>query len=717
MLRDKVTFTSHPLTVYDTDEWNPFLVGYTAPEIGDLDLEFIQGLGESSSAIVDYYGLKDVPFFDSRVEGEEVGDDRVDFSNNPYRLATALTVQEQVCGMVTSYADTNLSPHIWNFCEISSYVPLHPDQSFDKCRKTGDFQDLGFIDVPPLRILLDVMKGDRSHSSTSVGKATMLGSRMRTPRTEFLQDFNLASYLQDGFLATQRSPEPKYLPQIMGGSGARALFSNPLNLYLYVHAYRGGICQRIYGSATRELRQSLDTLEKGERVIMPILNRRLRDRQEYLHGTFAEKIFIPTKEYMDSFASKLPMPLIKPSGGANLFSNFENRLIRTRHVVTRSSAEREWENTIRIRERLLARWIPTPVSESRQRYDRLAARRLFGDALNANTALANLLARTGSIKDVIQLTNENFHVVHCGATHFTKWDAEWLFFGGKSENFSIEDLTSSEELFLRSEVSEDETMRVGSIPLRPIIGNSKTVLTTTTVGLYQIGSGMFEWASELTGRLELRRNALKRALMPEDALEEYQYSPEWVNDDTLIISRCLRDTAGRAFRSTAVILVSDDRRLGNQLSNTCNVYVERVDVKSYIQLALHLHMGPLTEIPYEILQSYLRQDPARPPVAAVYVDTGSVNSILARIGETDESAIYVRRTDSSSSDQKTGKRIHVYDLLKIPIRGELRHMRHVPVLKPKRFKGNDSFSGETIRRRSTLSQRSLSSQKNWRTGI
>jgi len=717
MSRKPVTFISHPLTVYDTEEWNPFYRGYEAPEIGDLDLNFIENLGAASRKCVEYYDLETFPYVDSRVEGEEVGDDRVDFSNNPYRLASALIAQEQVCGMVTSYADTNLSAQIWNFCEISSCVPLHPDQGFDKCRKTGDFRDLGFIDVPPLRILLDVMKGDRSHSSTSVGKATMLGSRMRTPRSEFLQDFHLASYLQDGFLATSRSSEPKYLPQIMGGSGARALFSNPLNLYLYVHAYRGGICQRIYGSATRELRQSLDSLELGERVIMPILNRRLRDRQEYLHGTFAEKIFIPTKEYIDSFADRLPMALIKPSGGANLFTNFENRLIRTRHVVTRSSAEREWENTIRIRERLLARETTTPESESLQRYNRMAARRLFGDALNANTALANLLNRTGSIKDVIQLTNENFHVVHCGATHFTKWDAEWLFFGGKSENFSIEDLTTSEELFLRTEVSEDETMRVGSIPLSPIIGNSKIVLTTTTVGLYQIGSGMFEWASNLTDRLKLRRENLGRPLMPEDALEEYQYSPEWVNDDSLIISRCLRDTAGRAYRSTAVILVSDDKRLGNQLSNTCNVHVERVDVKSYIMLALHLRMPPLTEMAPEILQSYLRQDPARPPVSRVYVDTGSVNAILARISDTDGSDVYIKRTDSSFSDQATGKRTHVYDLLKIPIRGTLRHMRHVPVLKPKRFKSNDSFSGETVRRQSALSSRSLSSQKSWRKGI
>lgn len=716
--RRPATFITHPLTVYETEEWDPFLEDFDESlQVGSLDLDFVKNLGVCTKTLVCDYGLGDIPFTDSRVEGEEVGDDRVDFSNNPYKLATGLIVQSEVIKMVTSWRDTNLSAELFNFCEVTSSVPLHPDQSFDRCRKTGDFRDLGFIDVPPLRILLDVMKGDRSHSSTSVGKATMLGSRMRTPRSEFLQDFHLASFLQDGYLATSRASEPKYLPQIMGGSGARSLFSNALNLYLYVRAYRGGRCERIYGSATRELRQSLNTLEEGKRVIMPILNRRLRDRQEYLHGTYAEKIFIPTKEYADSFGEKLPPPLIKASGGANLFSNFENRLVRTRHLVTRTSAEREWENTSRIRERLLSRYTTTPESESRQRYDRLSARRQFGDALNANTALANLLDRKGSIEDVIQLTNDNFHVVNCGATHFTRWDAEWLFFGGKSENFSIEDLTSSEDMYLRTEVSEDETMRVGSIPLRPIIGDSKLVLTTTTVGLYQIGSGMHEWASELTSRLVKRRDVAGRPLNPDDALEEYQYSPEWVNDDTLIVSRCLRDTGGRAQRTTTVMLVSDDKRLGNQVSNTCSVHVLRIDVKSYIMLALHLQKPPLEEMDPDILASFCKKGTLNGPASYVYVDTGSVNAGLAKISEVDESNVYIKRTDSASYNGLSKMRTHTYDIFKIPIRANLRTFLHVPVLKPKRFKSNDSYSGETTRRRSSMSSRSLSSQKSWRIGI
>jgi len=705
------------ISEYDTECWDPLCDFDDSVHISNtLDLSLMTTIGASIKGVMEYYKLDKAPFSDSRVEGEEVGDDRVDFSNNPWKLAAGIICQEQVTHMVTSPEDTAISTYLWNFCEVTSTVPVHPGQSFDRCRKTGEFKDLGFIDVPPLRIILDVMKGDRSHSSTAVGKATMLGSRMRTPRSEFLRDFHLASFLQDGFLRTNRMTEPKYLPQIMGGSGVRALFSNPLNLYLYVKAYRGGRCDRIYGSATRELRQSLESLEKGDRVIMPILCRRLRDRQEYLHGTYAAKIFIPTKEHMASFKDKLPPPLITESGGANLFANFENRLIRTRHVVTRSSAEREWSNTVRIRDRLLSRYEPTTVVQLREDFENKAARRKFGMALNANTAFSNLLERKGSLQDVIQLTNDNFTVVNCGALTFTRWDAEWLFFGGKSDVFSIEDLTSSEDLFLRTEVSEEETMKVGLIPLRPLVGNvQRKVLTTTTVGLYEIGSGMYEWAADLTTRLVNRRDLMERPLGPSDALIEYRKDPEWVNDDTLIISRCLQETGGRAQRTTSVALVSADKRLANQLSNTCNVTVAAIHPTEYISTMLGMGLPPIQELDPVILSSYFGA--GYKPVSVVYVDTGSVNSFLARIESADRGNMNVSYVTGYCGGRKTSEPRKVsYNVLKIPITRALNPKIIFPIQRPKRFRSSNSFGSETSARRSRMSTSSIYS-KSWREGM
>jgi hypothetical protein len=450
---------------------------------------------------------------------------------------------------------------------------------------------------------------------------------------------------------------------------------------------------------------------------MPILNRRLRDRQEYLHGTYAEKIFIPTRAYVSTFRECLPEPLIKASGGSNLFTNFENRLIRTRHLVTRTSAEREWEFTTRIRATLLNRSKTVPVTESELAFKKKRARSEFGDALNANTALAHLLERKGSLEDVIQLTNENFHVVNCGATHFTMWDAEWLFFGGKSENFSIEDLTTSEDLFVRTEVSEDESLRVGNIPLRPIFGTSKKVLTTTTVGLYQIGSGMHEWAEELFGRLMSHKQRLQRTLTRDDALEDYEVNPEWVNDDTLLIARCLRDTGGRGMSSTSVILITADKRLGNQMANSCNVQVIRLDPRDYIKWSLEIGHNPVIEPDYVLLRSYLDGIREANLLQHIYVDTGSVNAYLSKISRDDTTGtLKVRNTVASMRDPKTGKRMCRYNLIDIGISTGLRYARHTPTLAPRRFRVTRGDAAETISRRSTMSRPSAESGKSWRQG-
>jgi len=714
-----VRFSESPLDVYDTLEWNP-LDDYTEvfPSNERLDLSFMEDLAVRTAQVAKRYGVESVPRPKiKRIDGEEVGDDRIDLTADPLVACTALVTQEQVTGMVTSEPDTNLSREIFNFCEVTSFLPRHPDQSFDRCRKVNDFRDLGFVDVPPLRILLDVAKGDRSHSSTAVGKASMLGARMRTPRAEFLSDFHLASFLQDGYLRTSRSDEPKYLPQVMGGSGCRSPFGEPINLLLSVYAYRNGRCQRIYGSATRELRQSLDSLERGK-VTMPVLCRRLRDRQEYLHGTYAEKIFIPSKTFQGSFGKRLPKPLIMASGGSNLFANFENRLLRTRHLLTRTGAEREWEFTTRIRASLLQRYRTVVEANNELSFNKKRARSEFGDALNANTALAHLLERKGSIQDVIQLTNENFHVVNCGATHFTKWDAEWLFFGGKSDNFSIEDLTSSEDLFIRTEVSEDESLRVGSIPLRPIIGKSKIVRTTTTVGLYHIGSGMYEWAESLFDRLVDHRNRVQRPLSRDDALEDYEKDPEWVNDDTLIISRCLRDTGGRAMSSSPVVLVSSDKRLANQLANTCNVPVVRIDPRSYILYCLGEGRSPLEERDPSELRSVLPNTPERSLLRHMYVDTGSVNSWLTRVSIDDSTGFAkVKKTVGYMLHPKTGKRMYRYTLSDTELPEMLSCFIVRPTLLPKRFRLTRSDSVETGGRKASLSLLSSSTAKSWRRGV
>jgi len=715
-------FNTSELTPYDGYCWEPSSFTDDVWEQDDfLDIDELIDIGKKTMEVLDEYGIVNTPIKNHTVLGEEVGDDRVDLSRDPRRLATGLIVQELVIHMKTSKFDTFISKELWNFCEITNSVPSAVEQSFNYCRKTNGFENLGFVDVPPLRILLDVSKGDMSHSSTTPGKAAMLGNRMRTPRTELLQGWYLASYLQDGFLRTSRSTEPKYLPQIMGGSGVRAPFGDKVNLYLSVHAYRGGEYQRVYGTATRELLDCLNHLERGK-ATMPVLCRRLRDKQEYLHGTYDHQVFIPSHSFIDRETGKLPPPLIRASGGSNWFVSYENRLIRTKNLITRTSAEREWAFTSRIRDQLLSA-ITTPTTDRLIALNKLRGRAKFGFALSANSAFSNLLNRNATIKDVKALTNENFITVNTGVTHFTLIDAEWLFYGGKTECFTIEDLTSSEDLFLRAEVSEEETFKVGGIPLRPIRNDKiRNVVTTTKVGLYEIGPSMEEWARNLTDRLLTHRSEGKLTITRDDARSEYIKDPEWVNDDSSIIGRCLIEHGPIHLRSTRVILVSDDKRLGNQLANTCNVAVIRVAPADYILWCRKGNRDIKDQfLDPETLSQVINHRGRNDPVRAIYCDTGSISAAASRLQEeilVTPGILHQRNMIETGTDIN-GFRFERYTLTSLGEGNHLRSMYHTPVAKPKRFrhKSADPSSYYSSRRDSTSNASSGSDSLSWRSSF
>jgi hypothetical protein len=687
--------------------WDPLeFLGASPEDIEqDTDIPFTRCIRSTAESICDMQAPS-APRANYRVEGHEVGDDRVDFSKSPLPLAIGLVAQETIVLMETSREDTFISPHVFNFTETSTWVPRAKEESFHYARKSGKFHNLGFADVPPLRIIIDAKKGDRSHSSTMPGKMSMLGARMRTPRTEFLQDWRLASYLQDGLLRTCRSTEPKYLPQVMGGSGVRAPYDDPLNLYLYVHGYRGGKYQRVYGSATRELSDCLDYLERGQ-ASMPILCRRLRDKQEYLHGTYAEKILVPPTRLMDESKETLPRPLITASGGANRFVAYENRLIRTRKILPRSVAEREWLYCQRVRRQLLS-GSTLNETDSLIKLERARARAKFGGALNANAAFVNLLKRQATPGDVKELIEQGFLAVSSGVTHFSLWDAQWLVSGGRKETVSIEDLDIREDLFLRTDVSEEETYKVGGIPLDVMYSHGiRRYITTTSVGLYQINQSMNDWATNLVDRLVNRRGG-GNALTPDEAIQEYIKDPEWVNDDSTIIGRALIEHAGANFRTTRVVLISDDRRLANQLANTANLQVIRLPTRTYILWADWESIPNPKDPSIEDVLDFVPQSGRRDPVRAVYTDTGSLAATQAKLEavSTDRPGEYYTRTIRQIGYDTCGKRFARYTLTPSKHLPYMRVEIHNPVLIPRRQRYTSAGYGQPTRSQSAISWRS-----------
>jgi hypothetical protein len=197
----------------------------------------------------------------AQIKGWEVGDDRIDVSTNPFKLLICIAVQDLIMEMKTSPEDTFISNKYWNFCEVTNLVPCSELGSYAQARKTNSFDKIEFVDAPVMRIVIDCQKGDRSHSSTVPGKASMMASRTSANCIESRATMQLASFLQDGCLRTSRASEPKYLPREVGGSGCSPLFGNYRNTYTYMMTYRGGNYHRLYGSAVKELREVLRQYE------------------------------------------------------------------------------------------------------------------------------------------------------------------------------------------------------------------------------------------------------------------------------------------------------------------------------------------------------------------------------------------------------------------------------------------------------------------------
>jgi hypothetical protein len=641
-----------------------------------LDLAEVYQLGKRTSLIAKEQGVT-LTGRGTKVLGREVGDDRVDLSSTPDSLCATLAVQEDVIHMVTSPEDTSIRKRSWNFCEVTSGPLTDPSQGFDHIRKEGDFTNLGFNDSVILRIILDVQKGEgEEHSSTQPGKMGMLGSRLATPRRENRGLWMIASIFQDSMLATHKASEPKYLPPIMGGTGVTALFDNPNNVFLYVLSYKGGTYRRIYATACAEMQSYLYNLERGVQSA-PILCPRLREKQEYFWGTYAEKLFVPKLGGVTT-ADEPPPALYEATGGQNRYQNFENRLMRTRHVVTRKQAQVEWAHTRRLQNIFLSLF---PKIEQFDQIDKERSRTMrarYDGALSANSALQNLLKREATEADARQLMGSDaFYTLTVGRRDFTRSDAEWVYLNGQGENYSLRDVSLSEDIFVRAEVSVEETFKVGGIPLRPFFSSGSKLRTTKVkVGLYQINQSMEEWSEDLLERLKSSRDRLGRPLKPHEVGPIFDEDREWVNDDTGLIDQCHRLSSGT--KSTYRIgLVSADKRLANQMAETCNVTVTRLHPQEFVRLA---HLKGI-EISSKTDPGFLNEF-GELNCDHILVDTGSVSAAAVRL--TEECGVLYNRTvlETGWSEGTRFSKVSLTEVSKTRLVKQL----HRPVTRPKTWR-------------------------------
>jgi hypothetical protein len=496
----------------------------------------------------------------------------------------------------------------------------------------------------------------------------------------------------------------------MGGTGVQALFDNPSNIYLYVRAFKGGTYSRIYGTAVHELDSCIGYIERGLQKT-PILCTRLREKQEYFWGTYDNLVYVPNQAPLAANQGLPPPPLYTKTGGVNRYQAYENRLIRTKHIVTRSGASREWEHTQRLQGLVLSIWESTKEMQTYYDMHRMFAKERFGNAQTANSALQNLLRREATEADARQMMgNDAYRMITDGRRKFTHSDAEWVFNNGRHEFCSLDDISVSEDIFLRAEVSSEETFKVGGITLRPFTGRGKQLLTTRiNVGLWQINQSMYEWADALTQRLTERRQELGRPLHPQEAGVIFDADPEWVNDDSGLIARCLREHQHGAGRTYSVIVITADKRLCNQMAETANVTVLRLLPESAISMSRKLNLDP-ESLDLGLVLSSVNTGELRPD--ALYIDTGALAAYTARL-QLESGRLVRRQILQTGYDEETLARKSRVRLTYLPEEVKHRLFRHYPILRPKVWRSgsrvpSSTYSEHSSWRRSDASSRSFS---------
>lgn len=546
--------------------WNPLDFAYNLEVESDFDLdeEYFVEIEESASSLMQRLGVDDVNILpEGGTIGMEVGDDRVSCSSSSRVLLRELVLQEKLFKMVTSWNDTYISKFDWNFCEVTSQIPRSRYELFNFCAK-ATLEQLGFNDVPILRLIGNVQKGDASHSSSATGKASLLARRMTSvKKKKNWASLQLASFLQDGCLNTPKSSEPKYLHGMVGGAGCPPLWGNADNTFLFVKCYKNGTYSRVYGTAIEELEYAVNSMDTG-RPASILLSTRLRQKQEYLHITYAHNVLVPGKsELIHPETGETLQPLYKAAGSASFVQGAERRLLSAKRLLTRTQAEVELSRTERITKALYGLESIRSL-ENMGRSKRLAQSRAYDGALNANAAVSRLLLRHADGSEPTELIREGFLNVGQGVRELTKRQVRWLCDGGKGVAFTIDDINRSEDMYIRSEVSLEESLKVPGIPLNTVLNSGPYLRETVAkVGLWQVAQREEDWADDFVRQVSDIRSS-GRIPGHDDVLSILQNDRWYVNDDLPLLGKVVKSFQGKP--PGTVLIVSTDIRLSKLIA-------------------------------------------------------------------------------------------------------------------------------------------------------
>jgi hypothetical protein len=397
--------------------------------------------------------------------------------------------------------------------------------------------------------------------------------------------------------------------------------------------FRGGGYDRLYGTAVQEAREAIRLTEEGKPTPC-IISEMLRDDDSLCFATFANFVAVPDKDKFCTYQDELPMPLYERVGVKNEVASVEARLVQAKRIIPKPQARVEADKARRISKYIFSS-IDIVEDLKAQRDASFSRRKQISGALRGNTAYMNLLNRHGSKEDINALFRQGWKPCVSGQGEFSLEHARWLSKGARGKTLNIFDIPITQDMYLRSEVSIDESLKVGGIVLN-VQGKTKWIpqRTITKVGLYEITSTMEEWCDEKVFQLTKKRDELRRPLTRPEILPIFVKDREWINDDSTLIELVIEAT--RDFgRETQVALVSSDRKLANNMCRQANVQIVLVDPTTlpgaFPDKVWNSHTEITNSEMYDVYPENRKSSRKLKEPLLVVLDTGSINSKLSKI--------------------------------------------------------------------------------------
>jgi hypothetical protein len=286
------------------------------------------------------YGLEADSACSFRHISAEVGDDELGVFRSPTAAALQI-VTYQLMGMVVSEEDTSINPRFGNFAEDLFILPDGYEQTYHYCRKTSDFRNMAFLDVPKLRLAIDIRPGRMNHSSTNDGKASLLGSRLAwLPRESPVRTlWEVFSLYQDVNLGLIRDDKFAYLPTALGGYGKPIPFGLEENFERFCASYKQGTHAKLYRELVRRANSVFDRYKIGGTVPEdPVLSAVARLQSGGFHDWIKAGMAYGPACWVDAPPEVKPFRVAK-HGVDTVLDSALRRLQAERYLVTEGELE------------------------------------------------------------------------------------------------------------------------------------------------------------------------------------------------------------------------------------------------------------------------------------------------------------------------------------------------------------------------------------------